>query len=145
MIFIAYNFFKYRSYTEKNLSYKKFVIENINIHFPNESYVLPYSQYTVSELANVINCKISDLKGNFTDDLEFIMSRCHKLLFFPTDNLFIGSGMYLEICCAKKYNLPIFCYNKLQNKFTIDFELKNSGFILDPVINNTFYKKVNFI
>lgn len=145
MIFIAYNLFKYRKDTEKNINFQKFVIEKINLNFPNEDYLLPYSQYSQKDLVDKLKCKKSDIKGTFRQDLEFLMSKCNKLVFFPTDSLFIGSGVHLEISCAKGNNIPIYCYNKLEDKFVENFTLEKPDFFnLDPYFSSIFYKKVIF-
>lgn len=145
MIFIAYNLLKYNHNSKKNIEYKNFVLKKINENFPNEDYLLPYSQYSMQELVEKLKCNFSDLKGTFRKDLEFLMSKCNKLVFFPTESSFIGSGVYLEISCAKGRNLPIYGYNKLTNQFSHNFNFENPEFFqTDPVLNSIFYKKVIF-
>jgi hypothetical protein len=145
MIFIAYNFFKYRVNTKKNMEFKEFVIDKITKNFQNERYILPYSQYTRLELAKKLECEDFRISGSFLDDLEFIMSKCDKLVFFPTDSFFIGSGVYLEIACAKKFKIPIYGYNKDKNEFSQNFQIKTSEFVESYNLNNIFNKKIKFL
>jgi hypothetical protein len=145
MIFLAYHYYKYRFETKENIDYLSFIKNIININFPNEDYLLPYSNYNVSELVKKLKCESSDIKGTFTIDLPFMMSKCSKLVFFPSDNLYIGSGMRLEIACANNLNLPIFCYNKSINSFTQNFLLKKTDHNLYHDSNNIFNRKVEFI
>jgi hypothetical protein len=145
MIFIAYNLLKYKQHTIKNIEYKNFVIDKINLNFPNEEYLLPYSQYTRQELVNKLKCQSSDIKGTFRQDLIFLISKCNKLIFFPTDSCFIGSGVHLEISCARGNKLPVYGYNKSKDEFTQNFTLEKPDFFnLDPVLTSIFYKKVIF-
>ena len=145
MIFIACPYYKYKIYTDKNIEYKKFILEKINKYFPNEDYLLPYSQYSMVDLAKKLECNNSELTGNFLDDLPLMVSKCNKLAFFPSESLFIGAGMYLEISCAIGKNLPIYCYNKIDDTFTQNFKLKNSEFFDDAGLKNIFYKKVDIL
>lgn len=145
MIFLAYNYLKYKFKTDSSINFKSFVLEKINEHFPNEDYLLPYSQYDQYELSAKLKCKISEIRGTFSEDLYFLMSKCNKLAFFPTDSLYIGSCVYLEISCAKAYNLPVYGYNKSKNEFTKNFELENTEFGLDQNLSYSFNKKVIFL
>ena len=145
MIFIAYNFFKYKVYTKKNIEFKKFVLTKIKQNFPNDDYLLPYSQYNKKELAEKLNCNTSSISGSFLDDLDFIMSKCNKLVFFPTNSSFIGSGVYLEIVTAKKNNIPIYGYDVNKDIFNQDFVIEPSNFIESDTLINIFNKKIKFL
>lgn len=146
MIFLAYNLFKYRVKTKKNISFKEFVLDKIDKGFPGEDYILPYSQYTRAQLAEKLNVSISEIKGTFRQDLDILMSKSNKLVFFPTDSFYIGSGMYIEIECAKRYNLPIYGYNIITDSFSQNFDLQTTEMTLfDEVMGSIFYKKVTFL
>lgn len=142
MIFLACHYYKYKISTDKNIKYKNFILNKINEHFPNEDYLLPYSQYSRLDLMKKLNCEESQIIGSFIEDLPIMISKCDKLVFFPSESLFIGAGMYLEISCAINQSLPIYCYNTLNDTFIQNFKLENSEFFEDPGLKNIFYKKV---
>jgi len=145
MIFLAYNYYKYKLNNTKNIEWKKFVIETINKHFPNEDYLLPYSHYSRLELEKILNDGNLKITGKFKNDLPLMMLKCNKLAFFPTESLFIGSGVFIEILEANRKKIPVYCYNKITNKFTTNFILKNSEFLYDLHLSQIFFKKVDIL
>jgi len=144
MIFLAYNYFKYRISSTENYNYRDWVISVTEKFFPGEEYILPYSQYSRKQLVEKLKCNDSLIKGFFNDDLPIIMKFCNKLLFFPTENNYIGSGMLHEIVYAKKENIPIFCYNKSTENITENFNLESTKFYEDIKMYNIFCRKVVF-
>jgi hypothetical protein len=145
MIFLAYNYSKYKLNTDENIKFKNFVLNKINENFPGEDYLLPYSQYNQIELSQKLKCEISQIHGNFFEDLPLMMSKCNKLVFFPTESLYIGSCVCIEIACAKRNNFPVYGYDKLKDVFTTNFKLENTEFSMDPKLSYIFNKKTIFI
>lgn len=145
MIFIAYNLLKYKENKENNILYRDFVIKKVNDTFPGEEYLLPYSQYSRQQLIEKFNCNPEDITGFFRSDLLFVMSKCNKLVFFPTDTGNIGSGMNLEISCARGHNLPVYGYNKQTDNFSSNFNLEITDMATAHGISGVFYKKVTFV
>jgi len=144
MIFLAYNFLRYKFSTDENFKYRDWVISTINYHFPEEDYLLPYSQYSRINLVKKLKCEDSLIKGVFFKDLPIIMRYCKKLACFPTEDNYIGSGMFIEMNAGKKFNLPVYCYNKDIKNFSQSFELKSTKLYGDRQLGNLFYKKVIF-
>ena len=144
MIFLGYNFLKYKFLTEENIKYRDWTISILNLYFPGEDYILPYSQYSRLGLVKKLQCEDNLIKGVFFKDLPIIMKYCNKLVFFPTEDNHIGSGVFIEINTAKKFNIPIYCYNKDKNNLVQSFDLQSINFYGDIILGNVFYKKVIF-
>ena len=143
MIYLAYNLFRYKFDTKENKKYQDWTISLINKHFPNEDYVLPYSQNSRDELVKKLKCEDTLIQGTFYKDLIVILGFCKKLVFFPTDGNYIGCGIFLEITVAKKLNLPIYCYNQQTNDFSLSFEIINPpDFCGDSRLESVFHKKI---
>lgn len=144
MIFIAYNLLKYKENIEKNIAFRDFVIDKVSSIFPGEDYLLPYSQYSRQQLIDKLHCNPEDITGFFRRDLLFVMSKCNKLVFFPTDASTIGSGMNLEIACAKGHGLPVYGFNKQTGTFSSNFTLEMTDMATAHGMSGVFYKKVIF-
>jgi len=144
MIFLAYNFLNYKFLTEDNLNYRKFVLDAVQKYFPNEDYLLPYSQYSRADLVKKLDCADSLLTGRFNEDLPHMVSHCNKLVFFTLENYYIGTGVFFEIATAKKANKPCYGYNLETSQFSPSYEFQKTEFVSDEIFTNIFYKKVKF-
>lgn len=146
MIYVAYNLIYYK-YNNKDLNKKnKEVDKIIKNYFGLQKYILPYSLQTTAELAKKLKCNINELRGEFIPDIKTIVSKCNNLLIFPTENNYIGWGIYLEYMLAKKYNLNIYVYNEKKNLIVKKFKIKspNIKYETKDGINTIFYKKIIF-
>lgn len=145
MIYIAYNLIFYKEKNNKNLEFKDKILKIVKDSFPDEEYILPYSQQTRNEIASKLKCPLDEVSGIFLNDLKPIISKCSKILVFPTENRYIGLGIYWEIMLAKKFKLDIFVYDQLNNKFTNKYEIKNINNNLHGKESHIFYKEISLL
>lgn len=145
MIYIAYNLIFYKEKNDKNLQFKDKILKIVKDNFPEEEYILPYSQQTRTEIAQKLKCSLNEISGQFLEDLKPVISKCSKILVFPTDNKYIGLGIYWEIMLAKKYNLEIFIYDQSSGKFTNKYNLKNLNNNIYGKESHIFYKEIELL
>lgn len=144
MVFIAYNFFRYKYHSEENINFRKLVVDTVKKKFPDQKYILPYSQYSRQGLMDLLECGEMEITGTFANDIEYIVSRCSNLVFFPTEDNNIGSGVFFEITFGKKNGIPCYCYNHKTADITLNYELIANDYLSDAGLNSIFYKKVVF-
>ena len=129
--YIAFNLFYYT-----NEKYKKNIKNLIDHNFKNDTIIYPYSLNLDKDLYDKLKIKKT---GVFLIDIKNIIPKCERLIIFPTEKNYIGSGIYIEYHIAKKCNLEFLCYNKKENKFYKNFKIikaKNKNFC--------FNKKIKF-
>lgn len=145
MIYIAYNLLFYKEKNTKTLEFKNKVLALIESSFPKEEYILPYSQQNKNELVSKLKCSQDEITGQFLKDLKPIISKCSKVVVFPTNNRYIGLGIYWEIMLGIKYGLEIVIYNELNNSFTNKYKLKDVNNNITGKESHIFYKEIEFI
>lgn len=144
MIYIGYSLFLYKDNRSKYLNEQEEYLNIVKQKFPGEEYLLPYSRQTRSEIAEKLKCDISEITGTFLKDLKPIISRCKKMVLFPTRENYIGLGMYWEILMAQKYSLEILMYNKEIKDFTSLFQMYDINNNIYGDEGHIFYKKIKF-
>jgi hypothetical protein len=144
MIYIAYPLFLYKDNKKKYINDQEVYINLVKQKFPNEDYLLPYSRQTRTEIAEKLKCDLKEISGQFMQDLKPIISRCHKIMLFPTKENYIGLGMYWEILIAKKFNLNVLIYNQDLEDFTNSFEIEDINNNIYGIESHIFYKKIVF-
>lgn len=146
MIYIAYPLFLYKDNRSnaKYLNQQDSYIDLVKKTFPNEECLLPYSKQTRTEIAKKLGCDLREITGEFMKDLNPIISRCHKIVLFPTKENYIGLGMYWEILIAKKFNVSVLIYNEDIKKFTDSFKVEDIKNNIYGMESHIFYKKIVF-
>lgn len=120
MLYLAYNLFYYKK--EETELFKKKVKSIVQKHLDDKDIIYPYSKNTIKDLELKIK---SPLTGVFLKDIRIIIEKCDVLAILPTEENFIGFGIYCEYIIAKKNKLKIIAYNQKEKKFSSNFKILN--------------------